>query len=176
MIKFNDALLKINEEVLKKYPTAAFYEAQGYLIPTNNVGCKVDGTVNEKTFKSVYTLRGDKPLTIFGTLNEDGTVKIEEIYDIWMEDVIMTPYVPLSAEYAIELLCKKYGNDVVGEGPIVLRHQLFYGEPEPRYFFGTFMDTHTVNVYTERIDVPAGHDKLSKTVKKVKNILKGWFF
>lgn len=169
-MKFNEALLKINRAVMKEYPDAAFYEAQGYLVPSDSIGCKVDGTIDKNKFKAVYSKYGENK-TIIGSFNEDGSVKVELINDIWIEDIITTPYVSMSAEQAIEMLVKKYGNDAVSEGPITLRHQLYPGESEPRYFIGTIAALHTVNVYTGRIDVPAGNDKITKVVKKIRNFL-----
>ena len=167
-MKFNEALLTINAAVMKKYPDAAFYEAQGYLVPMNSIGCKVDGTIDKSKFRVAYSKYGENK-TILGSFKDDGSVNIELINDIWIEDIVTTPYIGMDCEQAIEFLVKKYGNDAVGEGPVTLRHQLFPGEAEPRYFFGTLTGLHTVNVYTGKIDVPAGNDKLTRVVKKIKH-------
>ena len=167
-MKFNEALLTINAAVMKKYPDAAFYEAQGYLVPNDSIGCNVDGTIDPKQFKAVYCKYGENK-TIIGTFKDDGSINIDLINDVWLEDIITTPYISMTADEAIEFLVKKYGNDCVGEGPITLRHQLFPGESEPRYFIGTLAELHTVNVYTGKIDVPAGNDAVTKAVKKIRH-------
>jgi len=155
-MKFNEALLRINEAVLKKYSNAAFYEAQGFLVEVENENGKtVDGTIDTAQFRVVYNLM-EQNKTVIGSFNEVGKVKFEVINEPWLEDIVTTPYVPMTAEDAIDFLVKKYGDNVVGEGPITLRHQLYPGEAEPRYFIGTLADLHTVNVYTGKIDVPAG--------------------
>ena len=153
-MKFNEALLELNLAVMKEHPEAAFYEAQGYLVPNDSIGCNVDGTIDKTQFKAVYR----KPVneTVVATYDENGDIKIQVIKSPWLEDIVTTPYVPLLAEQAIEILVDKYGADAVTEGPVTLRHQLFPGEAEPRYFIGTLADLHTVNVYTGKIDVPAG--------------------
>lgn len=170
-MKFNEALLLINAAVLKQYPNAAFYEAQGYLVPNDSIGCNVDGTIDKNKFRAVYCKFGEMS-TIIGSFNEDGTVKVEVIKDVWLEDIIMTPYISMSVEQAIEILVKKYGNDAVGEGGVTLRHQLFPGETEPRYFFGGLNNLHTVNVYSGRIDVPAGNNVKPTLINKIKLFLK----
>ena len=108
-MKFNEALLKLNVAVMKKHPEAAFYEAQGYLIPNDSIGCKVDGTIDKTKFRAVYR----KPVneTVIATFTEDDKVNIEVVKEPWLEDVVTTPYVPLSVEQAIEILVKKYGVD-----------------------------------------------------------------
>jgi len=162
-MKFNDALLTLNIAVMKKHPDAAFYEAQGYLVPNDSIGCKVDGTIDPQQFKAVYR----KPVnqTVVATFDEEGKPTIEVVKSPWLEDIVTTPFVSLTADQAIEILVDKYGNDAVGEGPITLRHQLFPGEAEPRYFIGTIAKLHTVNVYTRKIDVPAGDNKVVKFIK-----------
>jgi hypothetical protein len=167
-MKFNDALLKINLAVLTEYPSAQFYEAQGFLVPTDNIGCKVDGTIDTAHFKVAYNYFDDnKQKTIIGTFNDDLTVNIKVIDDIWIEDIITTPYVPTSCEQAIEVICKKLGSEAVGEGPVTLRHQLYPGEAEPRYFFGSLGNIHTVNVYTRKVDAPIGHSVIKNIGKKI---------
>ena len=164
-MKFNEALLKINLAVLEKYPSAQFYEAQGHLVASDNIGCKVDGTIDPAHFRVAYNYFDKHQKTIMGSFNEDGSVNIQVINDIWVEDIIMTPYVALTCDQAIELLCEKYGTAAVLPGPVTLRHQLFPGEAEPRYFFGSLGKIHTVNVYTGKIDVPAGDNKIVKLLK-----------
>lgn len=154
-MKFNDALLKVNLEVLTQYPSAQFYEAQGYLVPTDDDET-VDGTIDTAKFKAVYNyLDEERQKTIIGSFNDDLTVNVEVIDDIWCEDVIMTPYVPMLAEDAIEMINDDLDEEI-GAGPITLRHQLYPGEVEPRYFIGTLNDLHSIKVYSGEIDADAG--------------------
>jgi hypothetical protein len=153
-MKFNDALLKINLAVLTKYPSAQFYEAQGYLVPTDDE--TVDGTIDTAQFKAVYNyLDSERQKTIIGSFDDDLNVDIEVINDIWCEDVIMTPYVPMNADDAIRMIDAKIDEEI-GEGPITLRHQLYPGEGEPRYFIGTLKKLHSIKVYTGEVDANAG--------------------
>lgn len=152
-MKFNDALLKINLAVLTKYPSAQFYEAQGFLVPRNG---EVDGTIDTAQFQAVYNYIDDeRQKTIIGSFDDDLNIKIEVINDIWCEDIIMTPYVPMEAEDAIEIINKKLDEEI-GVGPIVLRHQLYPGEAEPRYFIGTLKNLHSIKVYSAEVDANAG--------------------
>ena len=149
-MKFNEALLKINLEVLTKYPSAQFYEGQGHLIPTDND--VVDGTIDTANFRVAYNfIDTDRQKTIIGSFNDDLSVKVEVIDDVWCEDVVMTPYVPLTAEDAIEMINKKL-DEQIGVGPITLRHQLYPGEVEPRYFIGSLAKLHSIKVYSGKID------------------------
>ena len=67
-MKFNEALLKINHAVLKKYPDAQFYEAQGFLLPKN--GKNVDGTIDTAQFLVAYNyVDASRQNTIIGTFN-----------------------------------------------------------------------------------------------------------
>ena len=164
--KFNEALLKINLEVLKKYPSAQFYEAQGFLI--NKKGAtEVDGTIDVEHFKVAYNfMDADHQKTIIGTFDENLKPKVEVVDDIWVEDFVTTPYIAMTAEEAIEILNSNL-EEKVGTGPITLRHQLYPGEPEPRYFIGVLGRVHSVNVYTGKVDVPVeGCDSISPRKNK----------
>ena len=153
-MKFNEALLKINLAVLTEYPSAQFYEGQGFLVPADDE--KVDGTIDTAQFKAVYNYNDDeRQKTIVGSFNDDLSVKIEVINDIWCEDVIMTPYVPMNAEDAIRMIDEKL-DEQIGSGPITLRHQLYPGENEPRYFIGTLKALHSIKVYSGEVDANAG--------------------
>lgn len=153
-MKFNEALLKINLEVLTEYPSAQFYEGQGQLVPTDND--TVDGTIDTAHFRAVYNYNDEeRQKTIIGSFNDDLTVKIEVIDDIWCEDVIMTPYVPMNADDAINMINAKLDEEI-GVGPITLRHQLYPGEAEPRYFIGNLKKLHSIKVYTGEVDANAG--------------------
>ena len=155
-MKFNEALLKVNLAVLTEHPSAQFYEAQGHLVPTNGLRSEVDGTIDTAEFKAVYNYQDDdRQKTIIGSLNDDLSVKIEIINDIWCEDVIMTPYVPMSAEDAINMINAKLDEELEA-GPITLRHQLYPVEAEPRYFIGSIKKLHSIKVYTAEIDANAG--------------------
>jgi len=152
-VDFNEALLKINLEVLKQYPMAQFYEAQGFLVPKDGES-EVDGTIDAAQFKVAYNFMDvDSQKTIIGTFNDDLTVNIEVVNDIWCEDFVTLPYVPMTAADAIEMLNAQL-EEQIEAGPITLRHQLYPDEPEPRYFIGTLDKLHTINVYTGKIDVP----------------------
>lgn len=152
-MKFNEALLKINLAVLKKYPSAQFYEAQGQLVPADG---EVDGTIEPSTFKVIYNyIDTDRQKTIVGSLNGTLSTKVEVIDDIWCEDVVMTPYVPMSAEDAIEMIEDEIEEELTA-GPITLRHQLYPGEVEPRYFIGTIHKLHSIKVYSGEVDANAG--------------------
>lgn len=152
-MKFNEALLKINLAVLTEYPSAQFYEAQGFLVPTNG---DVDGTIDTAQFKAVYNYVDDeRQKTIIGSFDDDLDVDIEIVDDIWCEDVIMTPYIPMDAEYAIKLINAELDEEIEA-GPITLRHQLFPGEVEPRYFIGSIKQLHSIKVYSAEVDANAG--------------------
>ena len=154
-MKFNEALLKINLAVLKKYPSAQFYEAQGFLVPRNDES-EVDGTIDTAQFRAIYNyIDEDRQKTIVGSFNGTLGVKVEVINDIWCEDVVMTPYVPMSVEDAIEMINEELDEEL-GAGPITLRHQLYPGEVEPRYFIGTIYNLHSIKVYSGEIDANAG--------------------
>lgn len=149
-MKFNEALLKVNLAVLTKYPSAQFYEGQGFLIPTDNND--VDGTIDTAKFKVAYNyIDTDRQKTIIGTFNDDLTVNVEVVDDIWCEDVVMTPYVPMGAEDAIDMINEKL-DEKLKSGPITLRHQLYPGEVEPRYFIGTIEQVHSIKVYSGEVD------------------------
>jgi len=146
IIDFNAALLEINAAVMKRYPEACFFEAQGYLTES------VDGQVKGESVKVAYGLP-EKKETLIGTLDQEGKPKIKRVSDIWCEDIVTTPYVPLTAQEAIEILSSGFCGDVIKPCPITLRHMLYPGEIEPKYFIGTFMDCHTVGVYSRQIDL-----------------------
>lgn len=144
-VDFNVALLELNAAVLKKYNLARFYEAQGYL--TENV----DGSVVKEKFKVVYGLpEKDTMSTVIASYDSEGKPKVIKYNDIWCEDMVTLPYVPLEASEAINILKEKFGE--VKACPITLRHALYPGEIEPKYFIGTVQGYHTVGVYSAQID------------------------
>lgn len=163
-MSFNEALLMVNLDVLKQYPSAQFYEAQGFLVPADGVEAEVDGTIDASQFRVAYNFMDtDRQKTIIGSFNEDMTVKVEVINDIWCEDIVTTPYVPMTAADAIEMINAQL-DEQLEAGPITLRHQLYPGEAEPRYFIGSLDKLHTINVYTGKIDVPAGGDNVADSL------------
>ena len=152
-MKFNDALLKINLAVLTEYPSAQFYEAQGFLVLADG---EVDGTIDTAQFQVIYNYVDDeRQKTIVGSFDDDLDVNIEVINDIWCEDVVMTPYVPMSAEDAINMINAELDEEI-GVGPITLRHQLYPREVEPRYFIGSIRKLHSIKVYSGEVDANAG--------------------
>lgn len=147
----NEILLKVHSDVVNQHPNAAFYEAQGMLIK-NDEG-KIDGTIERDTFLAAYCLIGNNQ-TIIAKIDEEGKTNIMTYASPWIEDRIMTPYVPLEVDDAIMLINKKFDKEVIEEGQVSLRFQLFPNEIEPRYFFGNFIKGHSVGVYSRLIDQP----------------------
>jgi hypothetical protein len=147
-VNFNAAIDEIYVAVMKRYPLARFYEAQGYLTED------VNGDVKPDSVKLAFAIPDkDSVATIIGTLDEEGKPKIKKVADVWCEDFVTTPYVPLTADQAINILKEKFGGfKKVKAGPITLRHMLYPGEIEPKYFIGTFMDCHSVGVYSAQVD------------------------
>ena len=144
-VDFNVALEELNAAVMKRYSLARFYEAQGYL--TENV----DGTVVKEKFKVVYGLpEKDSMSTVIAYYDSEGKPKVTKYNDIWCEDIVMTPYIGFPASEAINILKEKFGE--VSACPITLRHALYPGEIEPKYFIGTVQGYHTVGVYSAQID------------------------
>jgi hypothetical protein len=142
-VNFNVAIEEVSAAVMKRYPLARFYEAQGYLTE------EVDGDVKSDSVKLAFGLSDNS--TVIGTLDKDGKPKIKKVQDIWCEDFVTTPYVPITANQAISILKEKFGE--FSACPITLRHMLYPGEIEPKYFVGTFMDCHTVGVYSGQVDL-----------------------
>lgn len=164
-MKFNEALQIINAEVMKQHPLLGFYEAQGHLINTDK---GIDGTIDVDHFRVIYTdMKGN---TYIGTIKEE-KVDIQFIQEPWLEDIIMTPYISMDIEEAIKFVTKALGEHAVKPGPVTLRHQLYPGEGEPRYFFGTFNNCNTVNVYTGKVNDPLNTPGKEEE-KKTKYIIK----
>ena len=149
VVNFNVALMEINAAVMKRYPQARFYEMQGYLTDD------VNGDITSESVKVAYAIPDkDSVATIIGTLDEEGKPKIKKVQDVWCEDFVTTPFVPLTADEALNILKEEFGEfKKVKAGPITLRHMLYPGEIEPKYFIGTFMDCHTVGVYSGKVDL-----------------------
>jgi hypothetical protein len=144
-VDFNVALMELNAAVLKKYSQARFYEMQGYLTKD------VDGKIDVSKAKAVYGLpEKDTMSTVIASYDAEGKIKVTKYNDIWCEDMVTLPYVPLQASEAIDILKEKFGE--VKACPITLRHALYPGEIEPKYFIGTVQGYHTVGVYSAQID------------------------
>jgi hypothetical protein len=144
-VDFNVALMELNAAVLKKYSQARFYEMQGYLTKD------VDGKIDVNKAKAVYGLpEKDTMSTVIASYDAEGKIKVTKYNDIWCEDMVTLPYVPLQASEAIDILKEKFGE--VKACPITLRHALYPGEIEPKYFIGTSRGYHTVGVYSAQID------------------------
>lgn len=141
-VDFNTALLEINAVVMKRFGQARFYEAQGQL--TENV----DGTVSKEGFRVIYGLPDNA--TVIGSYDKEGKVVVRKISDIWCEDIVTTPYIPLCCSQAIDILKEKFGE--INACPVTLRHALYPGEIEPKYFIGTHLGYHTVGVYSAQVD------------------------
>lgn len=132
--------------VNQKYPTYSFYEAGG----TIKMNDSVVG-IDRNTFRLALGCM-TKNASVVCTIKND-TLVFQEYDEPWLEDIHMTPYVPVTLAQAIEEIQKHV--DLAPEGlPAVLRHQLYPGEAEPRWFIGTWSTCHTVNVYTFGFDVP----------------------
>ena len=144
---FEEIIKSIIPYVNKNYPEFAFYEAYG-IIKQDSAG---DFSVDRNTFHAAFGCPTDIK-SLFVTVEND-TAKFQVFNEPWLEDIYMTPFIPLSMNEAVKTIQKKI--DIAPEGlPIVLRHQLYPGEAEPRWFIGTISDCHTVNVYTMEIDAP----------------------
>ena len=137
----------VNPIIAKKYPTYVFYEMSGTV--------KKDSTVyglNHNTVKFAYGCTV-KPTTVIATIIND-TLRIVEFDEPWLEDVYMTPFVPLS----LDLACKTIGEklDFIPDGqPAVLRHQLYLiseATIEPQWIVGNFSSCHTCGIYSLRVD------------------------
>lgn len=157
---FNELVWKINEQVMANYPTFGFYEAYANLAEYDSTNY---GAIDPATLQVVY---GDTEgmRTVIACVDEDWNVCYDVVDEPWLEDQQTTPYVPMDLMLALELLQNEI--DVVYEPGtfVVLRHQLYYREPEPRYFIGPLSALHTVNVYTGEIDAPLA--KPTETVEE----------
>jgi hypothetical protein len=145
-VDFNVALMELNAAVLKKYSQARFYEMQGYLTKDG------DSKIDMSKAKAVYGLpEKDTMSTVIASYDAEGKIKVIKYNDIWCEDMVTLPYVPLQASEAIDILKEKFGE--IKACPITLRHALYPGEIEPKYFIGTARGGyHTVGVYSAQID------------------------
>ena len=145
---FTELVWKINEQVMADYPTVGFYEAFANLAEYDSANY---GVIDPTTMVVVY---GDTeyPRTVQVTVDTNWIVNYTVVDEPWMEDIYTTPYIPMQLEDALDLIENEIGI-VYGAGSIVvLRHQLYYKEAEPRWFIGPLSALHTVNVYTGTVD------------------------
>ena len=137
----------VNPIIAKKYPTYVFYEMSGTVK-------KEDGNYgfDHNTVQFAYGCTV-KPATVLATIEND-TLKIAEFDEPWLEDVFMTPFVPVSLDQAIKAIEGKV--DFIADGkPGCLRHQLFYVSEatiEGEWLIGTASQTHSCGVYSLRVD------------------------
>ena len=150
---FSELVAIANLEILKNYPQGVFYEASALL--AGNENGVVDGTVDRNTFRSVY---GDPyvGMCTYMAVVENDTLKLAKIDEPWLEDIVTCAFVPLTVPEAIEIIQSKVDIAFTPKTPVVLRHQLYPGEAEERFFFGSAYDCHTVNVHSLKVDQPAG--------------------
>ena len=145
---FNELVMFADSNVMSDYRGFAFYEASASLSNIDSLAKK--GVIDQSSFMAVYDdLYAVR--TLQATFDSLGNISYQVIDSPWLEDMIMTPYVPLYLDQAIELLAKNNIEVYAGQ-PVVLRHQLWFNEPEPRYFIGSVSDCNTVNVYTNTIN------------------------
>ena len=145
---FDELVWKINEQVMADYPTVGFYEAFSYLAEYDSTNY---GVIDP--FKTMVVYGDTEGMrTVMASVDSNWMVQYEVVEEPWLEDMFTTPYVPMQLELALELIQKEV--DVIYEPGtiVVLRHQLYYMEPEPRYFIGPIAFLHTVNVYTGEVD------------------------
>lgn len=148
---FNELLMFADSNVVYDYPGFVFYEASAKLSKVDSLA--KNGVIDQSTFMAVYECFYGDQKTLEVTFDSVGNINYQVIDDVWVEDMVMTPYVPMDLYQAINLL-EKDGIAVGAGQPVVLRHQLWFQEPEPRYFFGGVYDCNTVNVYTGIINQP----------------------
>ena len=137
----------VNPIIAKKYPTYVFYEMSGTVK-------KEDGNYgfDHNTVQFAYGCTV-KPATVLATIAND-TLKIAEIDEPWLEDVYLTPFVPVSLDMAVKKIEEKI--DFIADGSFgVLRHQLYLVSEatiEPQWIIGPASNCHAVGVYSLRVD------------------------
>ena len=148
---FDELYLSINKIIAEKYPAYALYEVEANFSDDDSLANQ--GVINPMSMKVVYGFtEGNK--TLMATVDSAFNVNIEIINSPWLEDMYMTPYQPMTLKYAVEILQNELGVHIKAGLPVCFRHQLWFKEPEPRYFLGTAISCHTVNVYTAEVDQP----------------------
>ena len=146
---FNVLMLEIHKMVSAEYTDYAFYEASAKLNSVDSLAAK--GLIEPTTMTLAYGGINDKS-SLLVTVDSAFNVKVEKVGSPWLEDFYMTPFVPMHLTTACKLLQDSVEISLVPGMPVVLRHQVWYREPEPRYFIGTIAKCHTVNVYSGEID------------------------
>ena len=144
---FNELVLYVHSNVVVDYPDFVFYEAFARLSDEDSL--YETGCIDPSSLVVVYGCEGQ---TMQATIDSCGVKYSLSDYK-WTEDIVMTPHVPISLCGAISTL-KSNGINVEPGSPVVLRHQLWYNEAEPRYFIGGLGNRNTVNVYTGKVNVP----------------------
>lgn len=147
---FNELVVAVQKNVSVDYPNFVFYEAYAKLSKVDSLA--QIGKIDPTTLVVVYG-KIDEIKTLRVTLDSLYNIHYNVINSAWLEDMHMTPYVPLHVDKAIEILCDA-GIIIDAGSPIVLRHQLWFKEAEPRYFIGGIGKFNTVNVYTGEINAP----------------------
>lgn len=146
---FNALVIAINEHVAKDYPGYNFYEAYANLNSVDTLAAKgeIDPTTLTVAYGCTYKV-GSLQVTVDRLFN----ITYHVVDEPWLEDYYMTPFVPMDLKFACGWLQNQVDVVFTPGMPVVLRHQLWYKEAEPRYFIGTIATCHTVNVYTGEID------------------------
>ena len=152
--EFTVLVHEVNAQVAKNYPSYEFYEASANLSDVDSLAQK--GFISPETMKLAYgNVEGMSSLLV--TVDSTFKLNFNEVAEPWLEDMFMTPYVPMTLDLAIELLQAEIDIAMQPGAPVVLRHQLWYCEPEPRFFIGSISSLNTVNVYTGEINQPLNH-------------------
>ena len=139
-MKFNKTLETVNAMIMPLYPTARFYEAQGILDETNG---EIQSTVSEMTI--VYSLVPNKSIIV--KVKGESNIDIDVINSPWLEDRVMTPYVSMSLEEAIDQI--KRADFSIKSHNIVLRHPLNPDCIVPEYILGDNKSGYvSVNIFT----------------------------
>lgn len=144
----NEFLKKVNEAVMKKYPSAYFYEMDGVMNAVNGKPFGFEG-INEKESKLVYGIDGK---TIEAKLEGDSVV-ITEFAAPYMDCRPMTIFVPNDVDEALQRL---FQADIVWKAnpTVVLRFALYPGVIKPCYYFGSkATGIVSVGVYSGNVEV-----------------------
>ena len=141
---FDENLMKIDSVVRHQYPDYAFYEAESHFV-------NEEGDINPQDMFAAYGKINDMGC-LLATVQND-TLVLTKVDENWLEDMFMTALVPMDSKLAVKLLKEKIDVAVSG-APVILRHQLYPGEAEPRFFIGSIAKLHTVGVYTAELDTP----------------------
>ena len=151
---WDDLIEKSLIAIHANYPEYEFYEASGNVKKIDKDG--ITWGVDRNTFQIVFgKINGNA--TVIGTVKND-TLNLFQVDEPWLEDVHMTPYVPVDLNSAIEVIQKNA--DFEPEGCImVLRYQLWPGEAEPRWFAGSAFDCLTVGANTMKFNEPLSDTK-----------------